>query len=112
MLDYEAEEGSALKDIGKEQLSRHWNFPLKVHCEQKDILTNYKKQKPKPNVSMSEDKNSCHVLFLKGKENEQTCGEFRIEERQYKNTLHKYSSKKYKGTLKVILKWTGPGLTR
>lgn len=70
-------------------MSSDWNFPLKIYSEQKDILTNYKEEKPKPNVSMSEKKNSCHVLFLKGKENEQTCGEFRIEERQYKNTLHK-----------------------
>lgn len=87
-------------------MSRDCNFPLKIHSEQEDILTNYKEQKPKLSVSMPEKKNSCHVLFLKGKENEQTCGEFRIEERQHKNTLHKQSSKKYKGMLKVILKWT------
>lgn len=70
-------------------MSRDCNFPLKIHSEQEDIPTNYKEQKPKPSVSMQEKKNSSHVLFLKGKENEKTCGEFRIEERQYKNTIHK-----------------------
>lgn len=70
-------------------IARDSKFHLKIHSEQKDILTNSKEWRPKPSVSMPEKKNSCHVLFLKGKENEQTCGEFRIEERQYKNTLHK-----------------------
>lgn len=78
---------------------------MKIHGEQKDILLNYKEQKPKTSVATSK-KNPCRVGFLKGKENEQTCGELGIEERQYKNMLNELSSKKYKGLLEVILKWT------
>lgn len=70
-------------------MSSDGNFFLKVYSEQKDILPTYKEQKPKPSVSTSKKKNPCHVGFLKGKENEQTCGELRIEERQYKNMLDK-----------------------
>lgn len=68
-------------------MSSDWNFPLKIHSEQKDVLTNYKEEKPKPNVSMSKKFMSCTVSEGQRKK-EQTCGEFRIEERQYKNTLH------------------------
>lgn len=42
-------------------MSSDWNFPLKIHSEQKDVLTNYKEEKPKPNVSMSKKFMSCTV---------------------------------------------------
>lgn len=82
-----AEEGSALKDVGKQKYRKAcleieislWRYRVSRKTERHSHKLELKEQKPNPSVSMPEKKNWCHVLFLKSKENEQTWRELRIK---------------------------------